>query len=69
MSFSQSEMKSKGGKENFKTRQDLEDQEKNPEKSARRLVTYINQNPHITAKNLQEDFAGTGIVMLCSVVT
>ena len=32
------------------------------------LVRKANQNPHLTAKNLQEDVADSGVVMHCSTV-
>ena len=38
------------------------------ERTARMLVRKANQNPHLTAKNLQEDLADSGVVVHCSTV-
>lgn len=39
------------------------------ERSARRIARKANQNPLLTAKDLQEDFADSGVVVHCSTCT
>ncbi|KAJ8353635.1 hypothetical protein SKAU_G00212020 [Synaphobranchus kaupii] len=38
------------------------------ERTTRRIVRKANQNPRLTAKDLQEDLAGFGVVVHCSTV-